>query len=108
MGWISDRELSSHGSVDLTFFLRKLSNKNILQYTNERNCLDDKILCFLILEFGEPRDHEVFCNLISCNELLRFLVFLENSNCINHLSYENDKNGRVFKVSFRNVELPNI
>jgi len=42
---------------------------------------------FLILEFGEPRDHEVFCNLISCNELLKFSGFLENSNCINHLSY---------------------
>jgi len=76
MGEIFDREVCSHGSKNLNFFLRKLFTKTILQETNERNSLDDKILCFLILEFGEPRDHEVFCNLISCNELLKFLGFL--------------------------------
>jgi len=69
------------------FFCKKLFTETILQKTNKRNSLDDKILCFLILEFGEPPDHEVFYNLISCNELLNFLGFLENSNCINHLSY---------------------
>ena len=69
------------------FFLRKLLQKKILQETNKRNSLDDKILCFLILEFGEPPDHEVFYNLISCNELLKFLGFLENSICINHLCH---------------------
>jgi len=66
------------------FFLRKLLQKKILQETNKRNSLDDKILCFLILEFGEPRDPEWFYNLISCNELLIFFGFLENSNCSNH------------------------
>jgi len=64
------------------FFLRKLLQKKILQETNKRNSLDDKILCFLILEFGEPRDPEWFYNLISCNKLLKFWSFLENSNSI--------------------------
>jgi len=45
------------------------------------------ILCFLNFEFGEARGHGVFCNLISCTELLNFLGFLENLSCITHLSY---------------------
>ena len=53
-------QLNESSGRNLNFFLRKLLQKTILQEINERNSLDDNIFCFLILEFGEPRDHEVF------------------------------------------------
>ena len=87
MGEICDCELRSHGPKNLNFFSAKTFTKNDFAKINERNSLDDNIFCFLILEFGEPRDLEVFCNLICFNELLKLLGFLKNSNCINHFSY---------------------
>jgi len=53
-------QLNESSGRNLNFFLRKLLQKTILQEINERNSLDDNIFCFLILEFGEARDHEVF------------------------------------------------
>lgn len=60
MGEIFHLELCTHGSRNLNFFSAKTFTKNDFAKTNERNSLDDNIFCFLILEFGEPRDHEVF------------------------------------------------
>lgn len=53
-------QLNESSGRNLNFFLRKLLQKTILQEINETNSLDDNIFFFLILEFGEARDHEVF------------------------------------------------